>query len=162
MIEDEITSGLHPSASGKLARAPLLQAVKDLQSIYASRILFGENNVKPHLLVSAAVAQIEGLENERDVEQGILEAIRCSARHSLELLKERIQLVDTPSDTGSGEQGGSVDAIDGPTEAADFDFMNVEQDLGFDFVMQDGSPNFNFDEPDSWLSSGWEMNKTSW
>lgn len=156
MLEEEIAAGLHPSASGRLARAPLVQAVKDLESIYASRILFGENNVKGHLFLSAAVAQVESMEAGVNSERAITEAFQKSARYSLELLKKRTQIVDTPSDAASREQGGNADANSSKGGDSDFDFMNVEQDGGFDFVMQDGSPSFNFDAPDSWLFSGFE------
>jgi len=162
MIEDEIKSGLYPSASGKLARAPLIQAVKDLEPIYALRILFGDNQVKAHLVVSAVVAQLECLENCTDVEQGIMAAIRKSARYSLELLKQRTQIVNTPSDSDSGEQTGNTESNTESTINTDFDFMNVEQDAGFDFLMQDASPNFDFDLPDSWLFPEGEMNNAPW
>jgi len=160
MIEEEIRSGLHPSSSGKLARAPLIQTFKDLESVYASRILFGENNVKIHLLMSAVLAQIDGLERGIDVEETITEAIRKSARNSLELLKQRTQIFDTPSDTGSGEPVRNGDANSSLSGDADFDFMNVEQDIGLDFVMQDGSPSFDINTGDSWLFPGWEENNT--
>jgi len=161
MIDEEIASGLHPSATRKLARAPLIQILKDLESIYGSRMLFGENNPKLHLLLCAAVAQVEAMENEMDVEKNIMDAIRRSARNSLELLKQRTQIVDTASDTGSGERIEVTEANPGWSGDGDFDFMNIEQDIGNDFLMEDGGQSFDFDTTTSWLFPAWETNTSS-
>ena len=149
-LEEDAQSGLPMSAQSQVSREPLRRAMKDVVDLSAKRIELGENSVKGHLFLSAAMGQIEASENGTSPERGIIEASRVSARHCLDLLKARTNTVQTPSD-GTGEV---VDAA-----AAELGFgAEGNMDFGYDFVMQDGSPNFNFDAPDSWLYSGWEEN----
>jgi Fungal specific transcription factor domain len=146
-LEEEHASGLSPSTSVKISHAPLQQCVRDIAALLKTRIELGENNIKEYLFLSAAVARIESWEKGTDPRKETAKAVLLSARESLEILKARTKLTDTLLDTGDGYSAGGEVAGE---------LSLLDEDLSYDFVMEDGSPNFSFDIPESWLLPGWE------
>ncbi|KAH8591282.1 hypothetical protein B0O99DRAFT_598148 [Bisporella sp. PMI_857] len=144
LLEEELAQGLGLSVAGKLTRGPLQQAVRGLLTMTAKRIELGEQNVKGHIFLSAALAYVDALENNKDVEKGILEGALASARHCLGLLRARLDMPETPPFT------------EPPIENSGDGTMGVDQDFSYDFMMQDGGSSFNFEMPDAWLYSGWQ------
>jgi len=94
------------------------------------------------------MGQIEAMANGTCPEQGILNASTIAARRGLELLKKRTNSPETP-------EYAKDDLL------LESGMVGLEQDYSYDMVMGDGSPNLNFDVPDSWMFTGWDTN-TEW
>lgn len=145
-LEEDITSGLPPSTQTRAAREPMYQVVQDTIALTAERIREGENNAKAHLFLSAASAQIYAMTNGMRPEEVVPQAAKQSALRCLELLRARTKVppVTPVSDPGTNvSSSGGVESIDG------FDY-------GFNELMPDANMNFEF--PESWVFTGWEMN----
>jgi len=112
----------------KELRQPLKNILHDACDVIAVRISVAENNVKGHLLFSAALGQIEAMETGTSPYQGAIDGAKRSADMCFELLAEKEPvLVPEAEDTPRDEMGFDI------------------QDWGMDFVM-----------PDAWLFSGWD------
>jgi len=112
----------------KELRQPLKNILRDACDVIAVRIKVAENNVKGHLLFSAALGQIEAMEAGTSALQGAIDGARRSADMCFGLLANK-EAVLVP------------EAEDTPQNGMGFDM----QDWGMDFVM-----------PDAWLFSGWD------
>jgi hypothetical protein len=145
--EEDVKSGIAATAASKMARLPLLQLLQQISDLAAKRIEIGENNVKGYIFICGALGQIKALENGTSPDEGMRNGAIESARRCLELLKRRTITPNTPSD--AVENGKSAIPTPEPELTA------MDQDYSYDFVMQDGSPDFNFDLPDdAWMFSG--------
>lgn len=156
-LEEEAAAGLSPSASSAAARQPFRDAIKDLENLFTMRVEFGENNVKGLLFVQAALGQIKALDEGTDLQTAIVEHARIGARKCLDLLRTRCKIPPTP------EAGTESEITDPGSGEWQTDMLTGDSTYGYDFTMQDGSPesgmsNFNFDIPESWLFSGWGDN----
>jgi hypothetical protein len=110
-------------------RQPLKNILLEARDLLAVRIMVAENNVKGHLLFSAALGQIEALEAGTSPSQGAVDGAGRSAEICLGLLADKLPLLISESD-------------DAHQDAIGFD-MHTWSDM--DFVM-----------PDAWLFSGWD------
>lgn len=102
----------------------------DARDLIAARIKVAENNVKGHLLFSAALGQIEAMEAGTSPYQGAVEGAKRSAEMCFGMLADRESALTPEAETENTLQDG-----------VGFDM----QDWGMDFVM-----------PDAWLFSGWD------
>ncbi|MCJ1302983.1 hypothetical protein MMC08_005788 [Hypocenomyce scalaris] len=152
-LEEEASNGssnaalTQPSMINKLARSarePIIQAVKQMVELAARRIALGETNVKGHVLLSAALAQITAMEAGEPPEHAIFEAAKQSAKSCYALLRART--TSAPAD---------LDEQHAPEERSGLG-TGGQQDFDFDVLMQDES--LNLDISNSWLFSGWEEN----
>jgi hypothetical protein len=109
-------------------RQPLKNILRDARDLIAVRISVAENNVKGHLLFSAALGQIEAMESGISPYQGAKDGIQRSAEMCFGLLADKDAAL-TPIDEVTLQDGMAFDM----------------QDWGMDFVM-----------PDAWLFSGWD------
>ncbi|KAE9362998.1 hypothetical protein N431DRAFT_423359 [Stipitochalara longipes BDJ] len=112
----------------KELRQPLKNILRDACELIAVRISVAENNVKGHLLFSAAMGQIEAMEAGRSPYQGAIEGAKRSVEMCFGLLAEKESLSTPEAENTLPDEMG-------------FD----TQDWGMDFVM-----------PDAWLFSGWD------
>lgn len=166
-LEEDAASGVPPSPSSIAARQPLLRALDDMVELITTRIKLGENNVKGLLFIEAVRGQIHAMEAGTDVDQAIVEFARLGARKCIELLRTRLSSsAPGPSEpatgTGAGGNGTATGTHAGAGTWQD-DMLGGAADYGYDFMMQDVSPEdslsgFNFDIPDSWLFAGWGAN----
>ena len=147
-LEEELANGLGLSASARSARVPLHRCVRDLAELSAARIALGDNNVKWHLLLCAAVGQVEALEKGTDPRQEMLEATRVGGKACLELLRARMKVPDATEFRDAGEL--DVRELE----------LEPEHDFSYDFMMQDEFATFDVDQPDSWFFSGWDENES--
>ncbi|KIN04569.1 hypothetical protein OIDMADRAFT_156663 [Oidiodendron maius Zn] len=143
-LEEDVRSGLPPSIQRKASREPLYEAVQDIITLTSDRIREGENNAKGHLFLSAAAAQIHAMTNGIPPEEVIPEAAKQSAAHCLELLRARTKM---PPVTPESDLGTNVSSSGESME---------EPDYGFNVFMPD--VNMEFEIPESWVFTGWEMN----
>jgi hypothetical protein len=109
-------------------RQPLKNILCDGCDLLAARISVAENNVKGHLLFSAALGQIEAIEARTSPYQGAVEGAKRSAEICFALLADKLPILTPESE-------------------------NTLQD-GIDFSMRDWSMDFVM--PDAWLFSGWD------
>jgi hypothetical protein len=115
-------------AQRKEFRQPLKNILCEACELLAVRVSVAENNVKGHLLFSAALGQIEAMEAGTSPYQGAVEGAKTSAEICFGLLAGKVS-ISTP------------------------EFENILQDeMGFG--MQDWSMDFVM--PDAWLFSGWD------
>ena len=170
-LEEDHATGLPPSATNAVARAPLKKAVENMALLSVQRLELGENNAKCLLFVEAARGQIEAMERGELIERGIVEAARRAARRCLGILRRRLGGIDGVGgngvleedkstgngiEEGNGNQGESLWQTAGAGGGDSGDVARDEYE--YDFTMQDDDPglsNFNFDIPDSWLFAGW-------
>jgi hypothetical protein len=145
-LQEDMESGLPQCMQRTAAREPLYRAMQDIITLTAERIREGENNAKGHLFLSAAAAYVYALANDLPSEEVVPEAAKRSALHCLELLGARTKLhpVTPESDPGSSRSGG-LESMEEP-------------DYGFNHLMPD--VNLEFEMPESWVFTGWEMNYT--
>jgi hypothetical protein len=152
-LEEDIASGMPSSAAAMSAREPLLKVIHDMYELLTKRIELGENNVKGILFVALAQGQVEALMRGTKVDEAVIGHAKKAVQTCLELLRARTKTPETPPD-----------AAIGPLEVWQPGMYTGEQDMGYDFLMQDGGEggssmsNFNFDIPDSWLFTGWGDN----
>jgi hypothetical protein len=109
-------------------RQPLKNILREACDLLAVRVSVAENNVKGHLLFSAALGQIEAMEAGTSPYQGAVEGAKRSAEVCFGLLADKVS-ISTP------------------------EVENTLQD-GMGFGMQDWSMDFVM--PDAWLFSGWD------
>jgi hypothetical protein len=109
-------------------RQPLKNILRDACDLLAVLISVAENNVKGHLLFSAALGQIEAMEAGTSPYQGAVEGAKRSAEICFALLADKLPILTQESE-------------------------NTPQD-GIGFSMQDWSMDFVM--PDAWLFSGWD------
>ena len=141
-LEEDLRSGLPPSTQRKASREPLCQALQDIIALTSDRIRGGENNAKGHLFFSAVAAYIQAMTNGIPAENVVPEASKRSAAHCLELLRARAKMPPVTPDSDAATSGGGESM--------------EEPDYGFNVVMAD--MNLEFEMPDSWVFTGWEMN----
>ncbi|KAI9749401.1 MAG: hypothetical protein M4579_006886 [Chaenotheca gracillima] len=128
------------------AREPLHAALRTWEALTRKRVENGENNVKGHCFMSMAMGQIDAMENNTNVMQGISEAAQRSTAVCYELLKARVGSAHTtPADSG-GQRPHEANE-DGSLGGAE------TQGYGIDLLL-DGT--FDLEIPDSWLFPGWE------
>ena len=132
-LEEEASNGssnaalTQPSTINKLARSarePIIQAVKLMVELAARRIALGETNVKGHVLLSAALAQITAMEAGEPPEHAIFEAAKQSAKSCYALLCAR--MTSTSAD---------LDEQRAPDERSGLG-TGGEQDFGFDVLVR--------------------------
>ncbi|KAJ1716232.1 hypothetical protein NYO67_1543 [Aspergillus flavus] len=71
------------------ARAKLLGTIKQVLGITVERLRWGETNVKSHVFLHMAIAQIEAMEQGMDVAAHALKAATTAAREALEILQQQ-------------------------------------------------------------------------
>ncbi|TVY91869.1 Transcription factor [Lachnellula willkommii] len=112
----------------KELRQPLKNILREACELLAVRVSVGKNNVKGHLLFSAALGQIEAIEAGTSVSQGAVDGAKRSAEICSALLADTEPVLAPES------------------EDAQRDGLGFEtQDWSMDFVM-----------PDAWLFSAWD------
>lgn len=141
-LGEDAASGLPPSVQNAASREPQYRAVRDMVDLAAERIRAGENNVKGHLFLSAAAAQIHAMTNGTPIEEAVPAAAKRSAELCLEILTARAKLGPELPEEGTPE---SVDTRE-----------IEEPEFSFDMLMPDA--NMDFEIPDSWIFTGWDMN----
>ncbi|TVY35307.1 Transcription factor [Lachnellula subtilissima] len=109
-------------------RKPLKDILREACELLAVRVSVGKNNVKGHLLFSAALGQIEAIEAGTSVSQGAVEGAKRSAEICSALM------ADTESVLAPELESTQQDGLGFET-----------QDWSMDFVM-----------PDAWLFSAWD------
>jgi len=112
----------------KELRQPLKNILRDARDLLAVRSSIAENNIKGHLLFSAALGQIEAIEGGSSPVQGAIDGAEKSAIICLRLLADKASVLTSDPDNILGDQ--------------------------MSFGMQDWS--MDFVVPDSWLFSGWD------
>jgi hypothetical protein len=109
-------------------RQPLKNVLNDACDLLAVRVLVAENNVKGHILFSAALGQIEAIESGKSPYQGAVEGAKKSAEICFEVLADKISMLASESEN----------------------VLQGEMDFGIqDWIM-------DFAMPDTWLFSGWD------
>ncbi|RFU35389.1 hypothetical protein B7463_g930, partial [Scytalidium lignicola] len=127
----------------KQNREPLVQLLRDMRVILEKRIQIHENNVKGHLFLSMALAQIQAMETGVPLEPILAEAMRTSLATCYELLKSRIKVTEVSGDVGQGPTNDMV--TNGNSSINEYNSIN-EDELN------------NFLIPDSWLFQSWDEN----
>jgi DNA-binding ferritin-like protein len=134
---------LPPSLQCKASREPLYQAVQDVIDLTTERMRAGGNDPKGHLFLTAAAAQIQAMTNGIPPEDVVPEAVKQSALHCLEILRARTKL--PPSELGEKYTPESNVSAE----------INSMEETDFGLWMLDGNMDFNLPQP--WVLSGWEM-----
>ena len=142
-LEEDGASGLPPSLQCKASREPLYQAVQDVIDLTTERMRAGGNDPKGHLFLTAAAAQIQAMTNGIPPEDVVPEAVKQSALHCLEILRARTKL--PPSELGEKYTPESNVSAE----------INSMEETDFGLWMLDGNMDFNLPQP--WVLSGWEM-----
>lgn len=96
------------------------------------------------------------MENGTPPEQGIMDAAKAAARKCLDVLKARTNTPITPTP-------------DPELPNPELPLLNGDGAFEYDFVMQDGSPDYGYgmgmgiggEVGNEWMFSGWDMN-TEW
>lgn len=70
-------------------RTRLLAAVRQVPSITAKRLHFGETNVKSHVFLQMGIAQVEAMEQGLEITAHVITAATKSARQALEILQSQ-------------------------------------------------------------------------
>lgn len=114
-VETQLRDGsLHRTA---LHREPLKQVVRALLAVAAERTRGrgGETNVKGHMFLSLVLAQVEAMEEEGTVEEGVVVAVARAARDSLEVCEELLSGVGVgaPGEDEDGWMGVEGFGLDG-------------------------------------------------
>ncbi|KAL2131234.1 hypothetical protein VTI74DRAFT_5385 [Chaetomium olivicolor] len=99
----------------------LKQAVRDLIALSEERIRMGETNVKSHMFLSMILAQVEAVEEEREVAVEVARAARDSLVFCEGLLSARVEGGDaggrlqseSPAGGGTVIGGGGMDGVQG-------------------------------------------------
>jgi hypothetical protein len=136
----------------RTCREPLMQAVREMIDLFHRRLTYADNNVKGHVFLCAAYAQIEAMERGENVEDAITTAVLKSVHECYDALEARLgdNTVITPPSTVTTDQSLST------STSTDFR-MSVDQNyIGFDFEQA----STEFEMVDSWPFSEW--NDNSW
>lgn len=156
LLDEDIASGLPPSAQAKAAREPLYQAIKDVSKLATDRVRMGEDNFKGPVFFNAAAAAIHAKANGLPPDQMVPDAAKRSANECLEILKERMKRMAPEESQADGQPETSDTGGRLPTGEPDFEFdlMMPDAYIG-DFGMQEG---FGLPMGDSWLFTNWDAN----
>jgi hypothetical protein len=148
-LEEDIASGLPPSAQTKSNREPLYRAVDEMGILLIDRIRMGENNSKGPVLFSATAALIHALTNGIPPEEVIPKAAIRTAQQCFEILRTR-------TEAASYEPGahGHVSGMSGGVGEPAYGFDLLMPDANMDCGVPGGS--LGFEMPDSWLFTGWD------
>ncbi|RDW58451.1 hypothetical protein BP5796_12381 [Coleophoma crateriformis] len=144
-LEEEAASGLPPTRSAAIGRAPLHKVLRDIVELSAARVQFGDNGVREYIFLSAVMAKMEALEKGTNPEHAMKEMAQLSAQNYLEMIKARTNQPETPSDISDLQDTG---------ELAE-QLLTLEQDFPHDFMLQDGSLYFDTDLLGSWHLDTW-------
>ncbi|KAE8420276.1 hypothetical protein BDV36DRAFT_293409 [Aspergillus pseudocaelatus] len=121
-------------------RAQLLTTIRQVLGITVKRLHWGETNVKSHVFLHMAIAQIEAMEQGIDVAAHVLKAATIAAREALEILQQQ-------SDTGPRDDGDTWR----PSES---ELDTVRQDDSVPLTLTEfGNMNLNFGDMASWIFS---------
>lgn len=71
------------------SRAQLLTTIRQVLGLTVKRLHWGETNVKSHVFLHMAIAQIEAMEQGMDVAAHVLKAATIAAREALEILQQQ-------------------------------------------------------------------------
>lgn len=112
----------------KELRQPLKNILGEACNLLAVRSYVAENNIKGHLLFSAALGQIEAIEAGTSPVQGAIDGAEKSAQICLTLLAEKASVLTSDSENIMGDE-------------ISFDVQDWNMDCGM---------------PDSWLFSSWD------
>ncbi|KAL2825094.1 hypothetical protein BDW59DRAFT_180026 [Aspergillus cavernicola] len=122
------------------ARTQLLTTIGQVLCITAKRLCLGETNVKSHVFLRMAIAQIEAMEQGMDIAAHVLKAATTAAREALEILQQQ-------SDTGAQDVGYA-------SRSLGLELETMRQD---DFVpltpTQVSNMGLNFGDMASWIFS---------
>ncbi|RDW57165.1 hypothetical protein BP6252_13813 [Coleophoma cylindrospora] len=146
-LEEEAASGLPPTRSAAIARAPLHKVLREIVELSAARVQFGDNGVREYIFLSAVMAKMEALEKGTDPKHAMREMAQLSAQNYLEMIKARTNQAETPSDISDLHDTGEL-----------AEQLTLEQDFPHDFMLQDGSLYFDTDMLGSWHLDSWEEN----
>jgi hypothetical protein len=156
LLDEDIASGLPPSAQAKAAREPLYEAIKDISKLATDRVRMGEDNFRGPVFFNAATALIHAKATGMPPDQIVPDAAKRSANECLEILTSRMKKT-APDGVTLGDQ------LESSTSAADQ--MIGEPDFGFDLMMPDAymggfgmEEGFGFPMGESWLFTSWDAN----
>jgi hypothetical protein len=154
-LDEDIASGLPPTAQVKATREPLYQATKYIAKLATDRIRKGEDNIKGPVFFNAAAAVIHAKANGIPPGQSVPDAAKRSANECLEIFQARLNKV-TNATGAKGQPEGLPSVRSGSTSEPDFGFDLMMPDAGMDFGMEDNY--FGFQMQDSWLFTNWDAN----
>jgi hypothetical protein len=156
LLDEDIASGLPPSAQAQAAREPLYEAIKDISKLATDRVRMGEDNFRGPVFFNAATALIHAKATGMPPDQIVPDAAKRSANECLEILTSRMKKT-APDGVTLGDQ------LESSTNAADQ--MIREPDFGFDLMMPDAymggfgmEEGFDFPMGESWLFTSWDAN----
>ncbi|KAJ5782239.1 hypothetical protein N7457_004013 [Penicillium paradoxum] len=128
------------------SRATMLETVRGIGRITERRLRFGETNVKSHIFLHMAIAQIDAMQKGLEIRPRILAASKQSAEKALNVLKEQSDL---------------------PLEATEVDYSrfenletrqsSAESSLNPFKSLNPGDIDYDLGNATSWLFPGWEQ-----
>lgn len=141
------------TAAAKAAREPLRRYVTYMIELTGERIRLGDNNIKPHIFVSAMLAQVDALERGEDPDQCIAKATKDSTEMCYRWLKQR---VGKPPSSIVAEHNYQED-MDRNEQMYFGTADTMDREFTFEYLMPD--TNFGLEIPDSCLFDGWEESR---
>ncbi|KAE9370274.1 hypothetical protein N431DRAFT_442125 [Stipitochalara longipes BDJ] len=156
LLDEDIASGLPPTAQAKASREPLYQAIKDMSKLATDRVRMGEDNFKGPVFFNAATAVIHAKASGIPPDQIVPDAAKRSANECLEILKGRLNRTAPDEAQVEGQPEIHAGAWSDGAGEPDFGFDLMMPDVNMmNFGMQEG---FGFEMEDSWLCTGWDAN----
>ncbi|PMD46101.1 hypothetical protein L207DRAFT_628704 [Hyaloscypha variabilis F] len=156
LLDEDIASGLPPTAQAKIAREPLYEAVKNISKLATDRVRMGEDNYKGPVFFNAATAVIHAKASGISPDKIVPDAAKRSANECLEILKGRMSRAAPDEPQVEGQPSSLAGAWSDGTGETDFGFDLMMPDVDImNFGMQEG---FGFEMQDSWLCTGWDTN----
>lgn len=123
-------------------RARLLATIRQVPSITAKRLHFGETNVKSHVFLQMAIAQVEAMEQRLDTTTHVLTTATTGARQALEILQSQSAMNEHKDNCAFEHLGSEL----GPMSANDFVPLALPENGDMDLDLGDMA---------SWLFSNW-------
>ncbi|KAJ5496538.1 hypothetical protein N7463_008525 [Penicillium fimorum] len=141
--EDRVEHGLLPFHQE--SRATMLETIRVIGRITEQRLRFGETNVKSHIFLHMAIAQIEAMEQGLEIRPRILAASKKSAENALNVLKEQSDLPLEGTEVDYS-QFGNLETRQSSMESS----LNPFKSLNPDDI------DYDLGNATSWLFPGWD------
>lgn len=120
----------------------LLATIRQIPSITAKRLQFGETNVKSHIFLQMAIAQVEAMEKGMDITAHVLTAAAVGAQQALEILQSQSAMNEHEDGRVFAHLGSGLGLMD----ANDFVPLALPENGNMDLDLGDMA---------SWLFSNW-------